>query len=60
MSGPRARGHRRAALCGVLAAAFLAGALLCGCATSKRQCSGALEPINAPAPAAAAEERDEP
>ncbi len=60
MSGTRARSGRMAAATCALAAALLAGVLLCGCATSARQCTGALEPINGPAVAAVPDERDEP
>jgi hypothetical protein len=47
------------ALTGALAGALLAGALLCGCATSVRQCTGPLEPINRPAVAVTPEQRHE-
>jgi hypothetical protein len=59
MSGGDARSHWTAAVTGALAVVLL-GALLCGCATSGRQCTGPLEPINGPAESAAPDQRDEP
>jgi hypothetical protein len=48
-----------AVLRGASATLFVLALLLCGCAGSARRCSGALQPINAPAASATRDGRDD-